>query len=356
MTNSYEILMRLLHVALCDDAELSLPADVNWTEVMDLSYQQGVAALAVDGVQKFIESCPESVSGLDAPEFEEAWNEWLGQSLIEEMSYFERESVTKRLARMWSAEGVSTVILKGASISQYYPCPYHRFSCDLDLFLGDEWEKGCSALERHGVDVSYEIYKDAQFHVKGVYVECHRYLMSIRGNDTLRRCELYLRSLLREGLVKTDVESLYMPSLMFNVIFCIEHARGHLLYDKLNLRFVCDWIVLRRQAVDWDEFWRRCDEFGFRRFAELFDSLADLLEGKLSYEDLSPAGKRVVDEMMAGEKEEEASPDSFFKRRVRQMFRTLRNGWKYREFNDVSMPVSLVRQIWTHFFDKKVKL
>ena len=362
MTNSAEILFKPLRIALGLDNEFSLPSDVNWEEVMDLSYGQGVVALAVDGAQKVQEADPKAVEGLYAPELEELRDEWFGQTIVEESGFFNRESAILRLVQKWSAVGIRTMILKGAAIAQYYPVPYHRYSCDLDLFIGEDWARGCSVLEKNGMSISYEVYKDAQFNIKGVYVECHRYLMSIRGNETLRRCELYLRSLLENGLVQTDVESLYMPPLMFNVIFCVEHARGHLLYDKLILRHICDWMVLRRQDVDWDEFRRRCDEFGFTRFANLYDRLADLIEGKLSYGDMTRIEKRVVDEMLAVDVDSlddsvlPAKPKSMFRRRVNVFFSILRNGWKYKEFNDVSMPVSLSRQIWTHFFARKVKL
>lgn len=49
-TSSSEILLLLLRAALggkpCD---ASLPSGINWQEVIDLSFDHGVAAIAVDG-------------------------------------------------------------------------------------------------------------------------------------------------------------------------------------------------------------------------------------------------------------------------------------------------------------------
>lgn len=358
MDQSVEILFRLLRVALGREAAEGLPSDVDWQSVIDLSFTQGVAALAVDGLQKVCEAHPEMELALDQEEMEDAKYEWFGDVFSCEEDAAKREVAAGKLARLWAEEGIPTMVLKGAAFAQYYPNPAHRYSCDLDLFIGGKWEEGCRALERQGVDICYEVYKDAEFHIDGVYVECHRYLMSIRGDETLRRMERYFRGLLADVLA-SEAGGLLMPPLMFNALFCIEHARGHLLHGPLTLRQVCDWMLIRRQPVDWDEFRLRCGEFGLMRFARLMDELADLIEGKLRYEELSSVDRRVVDEMLGVDFAQESRPrksSSFFARRVRLLFTLLGNGWKYREFNDVSMPVALFRQVWTHFFDKEVRL
>lgn len=383
MTASAEILFALLRAALgkgaasCEGAEArserldlgSVSGEV-WKEVVDLSFDQGVAAIAVDGLGFAHDNVNPNPNHnhnrvgellLDSPELEDVKYEWFGEVFSCEKDAAARAGVTERLVRLWAAEGIRTIVLKGAAFAQYYPNPSHRYSCDLDLFIGDDWEKGCRVLERQGVNICYEVYKDAEFHIDNVYVECHRFLMSIRGNGTLRRMEHYLRRLLAEGCTTAYDDAVVMPSLMFNALFCIEHARGHLLHGPLTLRQVCDWMLLRRQPVDWEEFWLRCDEFALTRFAHLMDALADLVEGKVTYGELASVDRKVVDEMlMAGGSSQEADgsrkTSSFFQRRVRQFFTILGNGWKYREFNDVSMPVALFRQVWTHFFRKKVEL
>lgn len=55
MNKSANILFRLLRAALGDETEVSMPDDVDWNEVIDLSFNQGVAAIAVDGLQKSLE-------------------------------------------------------------------------------------------------------------------------------------------------------------------------------------------------------------------------------------------------------------------------------------------------------------
>lgn len=78
----------------------------------------------------------------------------------------------------------------------------------------------------------------------------------------------------------------------------MEHALGDFLHGKLLLKHVVDWVVLRRQAVDWEAFWAKCKAFRFDRFVALTEALADVVEGKREYETLPTAYKEVFDEML----------------------------------------------------------
>ena len=51
MTDSANILFRLLRAALGNETEVSLPETVDWNAVVDMAFDQGVAAIAVDGLQ-----------------------------------------------------------------------------------------------------------------------------------------------------------------------------------------------------------------------------------------------------------------------------------------------------------------
>lgn len=50
MSESVEILFKLLRIALGSEEMCDLPSGINWKEVVDLSFDQGVAAIAVDGL------------------------------------------------------------------------------------------------------------------------------------------------------------------------------------------------------------------------------------------------------------------------------------------------------------------
>ena len=53
--SSTNTLFQLLRSALGAQSAEGLPADVDWQKVIDLSFNQGVAAIAVDGLQLSLE-------------------------------------------------------------------------------------------------------------------------------------------------------------------------------------------------------------------------------------------------------------------------------------------------------------
>ena len=233
--------------------------------------------------------------------------------------------------------------------------PHHRYSCDLDVFIGQGWERACELLEDRGVELGREVYKEVEFTIDDVYVECHRYITPLRGNRQLQAFERYLRSLLESG-EPTSFEgtTLVSPPLMFSVMLYVEHALGDFLHGKLLLKHVVDWVVLRRQAMDWEAFVAKCKEFRFDRFVALIEALADVVEGKREYEALPDAYKEAFDEMLR-EQEPQSGQRSWFQRRVSLFFDIIRNGKKFRNYGYTSMPSFLFHSVWTHFFEREVR-
>ena len=264
-------------------------------------------------------------------------------------------SVACKLDKLWAAEGIQATVLKGRSIAKYYPVPSHRYSCDLDVFIGCEWGRACELLEGQGIRLEHEVYKEVEFTLDNVYVECHRYITPVRGNKHLKEFERYLRSLLdSEPKECFDGTALVCPPLMFTVMLYIEHALGDLLHGHLTLKHIVDWVVLRRQSVDWDAFHAKCKEFKFDKFLPLIDALADVVEGKMDYHELQPSYQEVFDEIFKTPVAK--SPRSWFGRRVELFFSILHNGKKYQQFGYTSMPSFLFHGVWAHFFDKEVDL
>ena len=79
------------------------------------------------------------------------------------------------------------------------------------------------------------------------------------------------------------------------------------------------------------------------------------MEGKKEYEALPTAYKEVFDEMLR-EQEPAAGQRSWFQRRVSLFFEILKNGKMFRRYGYTSMPSFLFHSVWTHFFERKVRL
>lgn len=72
MFSSATTLFQLLRSALGRQSAETLSTDIDWQKLIDLSYDQGVAAIAVDGLQKKVRgesfgSTPSTSSGTSSP-------------------------------------------------------------------------------------------------------------------------------------------------------------------------------------------------------------------------------------------------------------------------------------------------
>ena len=281
--------------------------------------------------------------------------QWIGLSEVQNQQFEQAWRVACKLDKLWAVCGIQATVLKGRSIAKYYPVPSHRFSCDLDVFIGGEWGRACEMLEDQGIRLEREVYKEVEFTLDDVYVECHRYITPVRGNKHLKEFERYLRSLLdREPREYFEGTTLICPPLMFTAMLYIEHALGDFLHGHLLLKHIVDWVVLRRQLVDWDAFHARCKSFKLDKFMPLIDALADVVDGKLDYDELKPSYKKEFESILNLTREN--SPRSWFGKRVVLFFNILRNGKKFHQYGYTSMPSFLFNSVWTHFFNKEVKL
>ncbi len=347
---SRELVLYLLRKLFKGDVGPQSLSDVSseiWEEALALATGQGVLALCFEAIEQFPAN--------QRPPLE-LLMQWYGQTEQQKEQYEQMWDVACKLNKLWAAEGIQATVLKGRSIAQYYPVPSHRYSCDLDIFIEHDWERACELLEKKGVLLEREVYKEVEFTLDGVYVECHRYITPVRGNKHLQKVERYLRALLRcEPKTCFEGTTLACPPLMFNAILFVEHALGDFLHGTLLLKHIVDWIVLRKQNVAWDTFHLHCKEFGFSRFLTLIESFADVVEGKIAYESLSPSCQRLFDEIIHLSAKPKSN-HSWFHRRVNQFFNTMKSRKKFHDFGYISMPQFLFNTTWAHFFDKEVRM
>lgn len=344
-TNTLQIVLLLLRKALDNSYQVELPKDADWTSVLNLASEQGVQGICLEAIEQLPAGTIPQPTLL----------QWIGLSELQRHQYEQTWRVACKLDKLWAAEGIQATVLKGRSIAKYYPVPSHRYNCDLDVFIGGEWGRACELLEGQGIRLEHEVYKEVEFTLDNVYVECHRYITPVRGNKHLKEFERYLRSLLSsEPKAYFEGTTLICPPLMFTEMLYIEHALGDLLHGHLTLKHIVDWVVLRRQSVDWDAFHARCKTFKFDKFLPLINALADVVEGKMDYHELKPSYKKEFESILNLTREN--SPRSWFGKRVVLFFNILRNGKKFHRYGYTSMPSFLFNSVWAHFFNKEVKL
>jgi len=370
MTQVEDIVIKLLRTSLTGK-RVDIPADVPWGDVMQVAEQQGVLGVCFDALEAFKKPVSDgftSTGSAQAPVSEASGGfpdmdtlmDWLGQtSYLEEMNQHNWQMASE-LADIWKGQGIKTIVLKGFSLCQFYPKPLHRFSGDLDVYLCDDvyktaYESGNLTAEGLGIKVDREQYKHSKFDYKGLTIENHQFCISIRGDKQAKRLEACLEDLLaREQLSSIKGASLFCPSPLFNALFVTVHNQNHFLHEKITLRHLCDWIVLRsacNDQIDWNRYKVLVSKFGLEKFAESMNALADYVEGALSFDNLSDRDLCLLNDIFTSEIE--GNFDTSLSSRIRGLKNIWASRWKYSMFTNKSAYRHLITVIVGFLFDRK---
>lgn len=356
MNNIVNSLIKLLQVALDTTTSSKLSVVEDSKAVAKLAYYQEVAPLLYEAIQKLYEA------GQDVFPDKDAKLRIFQQALTQENLYKTNKKTMEKLSNLFETAGIAMYVLKGVSIAQYYPKPQYRFSCDMDCILADlhkntfvsRFEEGNRLIESKSVNVHRDYYKHSEFRIGGLYVENHRFCCSIKRGKRTKALEAYLQSLLSPSFDE-KVGDLYFPPLMFQAIFMIEHACSHFLYEKINLKHICDWAMFRKANIDkldWQEFRTQCERFKLWNFVEAMNRLADLFIGEKEYDDLSLLEKRMLNDTL----NIIDYVDSKNVRRFKKAIGVLKSSWKYKYYGHSSMLKEFCTTFFAYLFQNDPKL
>lgn len=364
------LVIELLQVALGIRTGLShVPAAEEWGEAFALSKRHAIAGVLFGGIEKLSPPQRPPIGVL---------LEWIGVAEYQQTLHQAQRTTVRALVELWNREGIHTIELKGASVGRHYPRPELRFSCDFDCFLIKEdngeihgaYEQGNRAVERIGVKVNREFYKNSSFIFrnsatdKGINVENHQFCCPVRGNRAMKRLEKALRKLLAESIhMPQPTQATYHPISQFNALFLMEHMWAHFFEEALTLKQVCDWLVFRQHCsagVDWALFEHEAKACGFWQFAVAMNKIADtLLSGNGNTIDsisqrLDATELRLWHDILSVGGHIEMNHG--WKTRFQLIENYFRNGWKYRSFAPHGPWFTLLRTSIAYIIDRKPKL
>lgn len=312
MTASAEILFALLRAALgkgevlteasgegaaaCSEGlDLGSVSGEVWKEVIDLSFDQGVAAIAVDGLQRSLEGLPmtppegkgmqgaESLElALDSPELEDLKYEWFGEVFSCEEDFQGYLAKLRELVELYRSEGIRTMVLKGYGLSLNYPVPAHRPVGDVDVYLNENlnlnrlpvWRRGDEVIRRKGIEIDNSHHHHSVFSWRGLTVENHYDFVNVHSHRSSADVERKLKEMASVG---ETVEGIDLPSADFNALFVIRHIATHFAAEGMNLRQLLDWALFVRVAsseVDWTMAWECYRKWNMHRFVLCIDEIA----------------------------------------------------------------------------------
>lgn len=281
-----QVLLKLLRIALrtepmqyFGDPVEPFPMDIFWKEVARLSYEQKVSALAVDGLKSIKYDPHDGLDDTKKIELETIIEPWINDVHQTEESYQYYVEVLKLLCQIFTANGLTPIILKGYGLSQNYPNPSHRGAGDIDIFLidkegnpaadkGDEIARNILNLQVTRIDKEHH----SSFNFKGILIENH---YELRGGffktDAEKRFLETLKGLVKQDLIPIpEIEGAFYPSGTFNAVFLMRHMIGNLHHGLLNLRQITDWITFvkaNRTVIDWNKVDRIQTEAELNRFS-----------------------------------------------------------------------------------------
>ena len=206
MIKNSSLIFYLLRQSLGNSSEkidLSALNNTDWVKLVDIAFEGGVAALAVDGLQKSFGSTGsptenEGLLELDSPELGDLKYEWFGSVFQAEEDYGNKLNQASRFASALAEKGVKCRVLKGMSFAQYYSVPEHRECGDCDVYLGEGWAVGNEVAVSIGGRYEFGTYKHSHLFFDELMIENHRYLTSFNGTKQGKKIERLMEQAIEE--------------------------------------------------------------------------------------------------------------------------------------------------------------
>lgn len=357
MTSPQQTLLYLLRLALGFPAgeavDLFALKKADWEALVGFSFDQGVAAIAVDGLQLNLEVVPEPVEGsaeslelaLNSPELEDLKYEWFGEVFSCEEDYSKQKEILHQLIQVLSEHNIKVLLLKGLGLSKYYPVPAHRPMGDFDIYSYGHHFEVDKIFSDKGFSIDREHEKHSVFNFEGVTVENHYLYLDSFQTKCEKRVQAYLESL-NDDILNED--GYYTPSPLKNYFFLLCHMARHFSeFESIRLRHLLDWglfLKAEMSGLDLQLVRRKLQEFGLERTNDLFVSLAEKVCG-LDFSDL--LFKRLPEAECSGVLEyiltdkQRLVPKYFVSRFIYKLKTLAGNNWKFRH-----LAFSMGERVW----------
>lgn len=359
MSDSREVLLKLVRAAMGWKCDFTLPPDIDWKSVLTMATEQGVEAIALDGYQSIKNKNPNTNLSLDSFENKPLLLEYLGRLRLAEQGNLQRLAALTELSGVLNNQKIPFMLMKGFACGQYYPIPIHRACGDIDIYT-TRFEESNKALIEARIGVEQHYYRHSVSYIKGVMIENHRILADLRGpQKQSREFEALLESEVAKSFVmnrvvrihNVDVQGAIFPTANFNALFLPWHVSAHFEFERVTIRHLLDWaLFLIRDGKNFDvemfQDAKRKYKYGFSKIANIITNLSVRYLGiptdnvpEVIIEDAmhidSRLADRVFDYMFTGQLRERDK--NVWKFRLNNVKRIWQERWKYRKVYNISV-------------------
>ena len=245
MNNSkgLDLFFELLLIALGARKQLTkVYSSQEWYKALSIAIEQSIAGVLMSA----LELLQQNGTQLPSKEF---LLQWIGIVQMTEQNTKRLSEASKVTVDYFRKNGFACNILKGVSVSRYYPDPLRRSSGDVDIWLAGgrkkiyDFARSKDAEGKlHGVTyhhIHYHLFDDVE-------VEVHVWPSFL--SSPLRNYRLQQFCKLHEPTADTD-----MPSLAFDRVFIILHAYQHLCGHGVGMRQIMDYFYILKQGFTEEE-------------------------------------------------------------------------------------------------------
>lgn len=354
MGNSRDVLLKLVRMAMGWEEDFSLPADIVWGEVLQLAYEQGVGAIALDGYEEYLKIIPKDEQVVVSPQDKILIIEAIGQLQLVEQNFAKHQEVVQKLGDILHKKEIPFVIMKGFACAQYYPNPKHRECGDIDIYPGELFDECNKSLKEAGTGVDPYYYRHSASYIDGVMIENHRVLCDLRGprkqtKELEALLEQHANDSLKHGkLAMVDgalVSGATFPIENFNVLFLPWHVSAHFMVERVTLRHLLDWalfLVHDGNGIGL-ELYRHAKKnftFGYSKMVDILTNLSlrylnmpaegvptEIIDDARKFDD--NLADRVFEYMFVGQPKDRGN--NVWQERMNNLKRIWKERWKYKE-------------------------
>lgn len=369
MNKNQEILLKLVRVAMGWETVFSLPEDIDWEAVLLLSHEQGVNAIVLDGLEKLMKETSYSLPPKDKLFIFDA----IGSLQIVEHNTLNQLAALKDVAAILCAKQIPFMIMKGFACGQYYPEPKHRPCGDIDIYPGGKYEESNQAFSEAGVVSDPYYYRHSALYIRGVMIENHKILGSLRGSKKeAREFETWLEREAKRSIetgtdakvLNEEIQGGVFPNADFNALFLPWHVSAHFAFERVTIRHLLDWALFLTNEggnINVEMFKDAKKRFvhGYSKIADIITNLVvrylnmpvvnvpkELVEEAMNID--NGLADKVLDYMFVGQPREKN--ESIWISRWNNVKRIWNERWKYKEVYNMSPAVFLLQQVKGVFF------
>jgi len=307
----------------------------DWEQVRRMADDQGVSAIALDGIDALYSADPKPAISCDPDQWTDFLMRWaLDQAQIEKQYQSYKETLA-RLALLYQQQGIRMMVLKGYGLSLNYPKPQHRPTGDLDIYLFGRQEEGDRLLAEQGIAIDKSHHHHTTFRFEEVYVENHYDIVEIYSHRGARELDEELKRLTDRWKPDKEMPNVCYPSDEFNTLFLLRHMGGHFAADRMTLRQLLDWALSPKAEL--------ADGHKMDDYLQIVNTICNHCIGF----DLPAAPvdsameRRVLDDIISPYAQDRLTP-------VFRLKRWFANRWKIKLFHQSNLFVTFLTQLRSH--------